>query len=100
MGAWTRPKTFLSLLSLLPFLYVLALIIDSKITYYPLLKEAAFYDYEFVLLWLLLAPFIFVLPAPTQRAILLARKIYWISVACLVSLILLVAVLVIGTGQV
>jgi len=100
MGTWTRPKTFLSLLSLLPFLYVLALIIDSKITYYPLLKEAAFYDYEFVLLWLLLAPFIFALPAPTQRAILLARKIYWISVACLVSLILLVAVLVIGTGQV
>ena len=100
MGAWTRPKAFATLLSLVPFLYTLVSIIDSKITFYPFLKQAGLYDYEFVLLWLLLAPFVFVLQAPTQRALVLAQKMYWISVFSIVSLIVLVVLLILVTGQI
>lgn len=86
--------------SLAPFLYALVSIIDSKITFYPFLKQAGLYDYEFVVLWLLLAPFVFMLTAPTQKFLLLARKIYWISVLSIVSLIVLVVLLIIVTGQI
>ena len=98
MDTLMKPKSLAKLLTLAPFLYVLFQIIESKITFYAVDQKVTFYGYEFVLLWLLLAPFVFMLPSTELRSLKLSRKLYWISVIAIVTLIVLVALLIIAKG--
>lgn len=83
------PKRLVAFVCLIPFLYVLGLIIEAKITFYPFTPQFGLYDYEGALLWLLLAPFFWSLPPASNRPLRLARKLYWVSAALLLTLAVL-----------
>lgn len=85
------PKRLVALVCLIPFVSVLGLIVEAKITFYPFTHQFGLYDYEAALLWLLLAPFIWSLPPASNRPLRLARKLYWVTA----TLLLIFAVLVV-----
>jgi hypothetical protein len=95
----TKDKVF-AILFVSPFLMVLGLIIDAKVDFYLITQTISIYDYEVVLLLLLLAPFIYSLPSTSQTALMLARKAYWFVFIAFVMLIMLGILIMFATSQV
>jgi hypothetical protein len=66
---------------------VLSLIFQARIDFYPITQSISLYDYEVVLLSLLLAPFIYALPSTSHRGLTAMRKVYWVVFALLMGFI-------------
>jgi hypothetical protein len=107
MGTWvqTTCKKVLSRrlivsASLLPFLVVPGLIAQARIDFYPITQSIGLYDYEIVLLLLLLAPFVYALPSISHRGLTAMRKVYWAVFFSVVVLIVAGILIMFATKQI
>ena len=107
MGTWvqTTCKRVLSRriivsASLLPLLVVLGLIAQARIDFYPITQSIGLYDYEIVLLLLLLAPFVYALPSISHRGLTAMRKVYWAAFFSVVVLIVAGILIMFATKQI
>ncbi len=59
----------------------MAVVIDTKASFYPVNGEINLYQYEVALLYMLFAPFVFALPQTSNRVLAIVRRIYWVTVS-------------------
>ncbi len=93
-------KRLLVFVSALPFLVVLGLIVEAKTDFYPITQSISLYDYEFVLLWLLLAPFIYSIPSQSHIALMFVKKAYWFVFFALGTFFILGISIMFATNQI
>ena len=93
-------RRFLVFVSVLPFLVVLGVIVGAKVDFYPITQSISLYDYEVVLLSLLLAPFIYALPSTSHRGLTAMRKVHWAVFFSVVVLIVAGILIMFATKQI
>lgn len=69
--------TKLQVLLMTPPLLWLAVVVESKISFYPHIQTVSIFQYELEVLHFLLAPLVFTLPKVPTTSIVIARRAYW-----------------------